>query len=130
MLRLKFVISLIALLGGGAASAQSLSPMRAERVSFTDRGAIAISIRNPYPTAQHFSLRITDLEGHPIDQSWLPTTQVYLGPAMTRQIYVVVGFEGMPQRSFRVCVTSAVFYTSSGNLRGEVCGKYHFYAVS
>ena len=130
MLRIALISTILPALLTWAAAAQSLSPMRAERISFTDRGAISLSITNPYPTAQHFTLRITDLEGHPIDQSWLPATQVHLGPAMSRQVLAVVGFEGMSQRSFRVCVTSAPFYTGSGSLRGEVCGKYHFYAAS
>lgn len=108
------------------AAAQSLSPMKGNVVTFAEKGAVRLKLRNPYYDARRFTVDAFTLEGKPLADILLSTRALSLAPGAETSVLVVAPLEGQPQRSIYVCATSMPYYSRGNGLRGQVCGKYQF----
>lgn len=105
------------------AAAQSLSPMRGEVRSFTDRFAVRVQVGNPYERNMKFDMTVYDKDFYPVPFSSIPSELTIAGGA-TRQVVIVVPFEGQRERRVRICVESVAYKGNSTRVRTQVCGKF------
>jgi hypothetical protein len=106
-----------------AASAQSLSPMRGEVRSFTDRFAVRVFVGNPYQRRMQFEVAVYDRNFFPAVASVVPS-RVTIGGGETQPVLVVVPFEGQNERRVRICVEGVAYNGNSTRVRTQVCGKF------
>ncbi|MEM1380534.1 MAG: hypothetical protein AAGH41_07915 [Pseudomonadota bacterium] len=106
------------------ARSQSLSPMRAQVVTFGEVGAVRASVRNPYTTARRFDLEVFDLDWQPVPEARLTRTTLSLAPGSSTSVLALLPVGDLPSRSVFLCATSRAYRPSSAGLRGQVCGRY------
>ena len=113
-----------------AADAQSLSPMRGEVRSFTDRFAVRVYVGNPYARKMDFAITVFDQNFYPAVASVTPP-RVSIAGGETRPVIVVVPFEGQKERRVRICAEGVAFDGNSTRVRTQVCGKFlaHTYSL-
>lgn len=127
-----FVLPLLAgliLAAPDGAFAQSLSPMKDEVATSLAHAGIRLTVGNPGARRTRFSISAHEV-------NWAPLA----GARASRPVFAIIGGEqtsvlvtvpmnGLPERQFRVCVTSApVMFAgpaSGQGVRGQVCGRYH-----
>ena len=110
-------------LAGGAAEAQSLSPMRGQVVSFSDRFALRLTPGNPYDRPMTVTVAVYDEGFRPIRAAVLPARQT-LGPGHSGTVTVVVPFAEGRERRVRVCARARPVGTTGARIVTEVCGRY------
>lgn len=118
---------LLCLIGVGVGSpavAQSLSPMRANVVTFGEVSAVRTSLRNPYTTARRFDIEVFDLDWQKVENAQLTRASLSLAPGANTSILAMVPVGEADERQVYVCATSRPFQRSSAGLRGQVCGRY------
>jgi hypothetical protein len=110
-------------------NAQSLTPMRGEIRSFTDRFAVRVYVGNPYERRMEFDVAVYDKDFYPATASVTPS-HVTVGGGSTHSVLVVVPFEGQRDRRVRICVEGVAYNGTSTRIRTQVCGKFlaHNYA--
>ncbi|MEM9837800.1 MAG: hypothetical protein AAF830_01460 [Pseudomonadota bacterium] len=122
--RTALVLLCLATLASEAALGQSLSPMRAEVVTFGDVGAVRTSLRNPYTTARRFDIEVFDLDWNKVDDARLTRKTLSLAPGATTSILALLPVTDENPRSVYVCASSRSYRPTSAGLRGQVCGRY------
>jgi hypothetical protein len=121
---MRVIIAIVfALAWFSSASAQSLTPMRGEIRSFTDRFAVRVYVGNPYEKPMRFEVTVYDKDFYPALASVTPS-QVTVGGGVTHPVLVVVPFEGQRERRIRICVEGVAFRGNSTRIRTQVCGKF------
>lgn len=110
--------------GPPRAQAQSLSPMKADIVTFGAQGAGRIHLRNPYKSARRFTVSVFDENWHQVKGARLSNTRLALAPGATTSVFVVVPLKQDRSKTFYLCATSYPFYGRGTGMKGEVCGKY------
>mgnify|MGYP006266199489 CR=1 FL=1 len=118
------LLAVLVALSAAPAGAQSLSPMRAQVVTFGEVGAIRASLRNPYTTARRFEIEVFDLEWNRVDDARLTRSNLSLAPGATTSILALLPVTGEGPRSVFLCASSRSYRPSSAGLRGQVCGRY------
>ncbi len=103
--------------------AQSLTPMRGEVNSFTDRFAIRVYPGNPYQQKIRIDVKVYDADFNEIQAIVAPSTMM-IGPGDQRSVNVVVPFGGAKERKVRVCAESIPFPQQATRVRAQVCGKF------
>ncbi|MEE2690062.1 MAG: hypothetical protein VX640_00855 [Pseudomonadota bacterium] len=116
------ILALIALPMQG--NTQGLAPMRQDFATYADQFAIRLTARNPYPTAQRFSVTV-------YEEDWRISAARALAPVLTIAPNETVSFlvagdtDEREARAIHVCIRSAPFVGEGGaSIRGEVCGRY------
>ncbi len=118
------IVTLLGLTCGAAfASAQALTPMRAEVRSATDQFALRVFPGNPYQHRIRVEVRVYDDTFAPVQAQVLPPVAT-LGPGDDRSVYVLVPFEGRSERKVRICAESIPFEDAATLLRTQVCGRF------
>ena len=128
MIRTALVIAFTALSGlsQAQAQAQSLSPMRAEIVSFGEYGAVRAALRNPYSVARRFDIEVFSEDWTPLKGARLSRTTLALGPGSKTSVMAFLPVSAEGAHDVFLCVTSRAYRQSSGaSVRGQVCGRYH-----
>jgi hypothetical protein len=114
---------MVLMLWAQPAAAQSMTPMRGEVKSFTDRFAVRVFPGNPYPKRMQFEVKVYDQDFFPVEASVTPS-RITIAGGETRAVTVVVPFEGKSSRRVRIC-TEAIPYTGkTTRIRTQVCGKF------
>ena len=110
--------------GAPSASAQSLTPMKADIYTFSDQAALRLNVRNPYDSATRFSV-------HAYTETWVPVNDVQfsrdqftMAAGSTAPLTVIAPLNGATSKTMYVCVLSQPIYGAGSGLRGQVCGKY------
>ena len=106
-----------------AASAQSITPMRGEVKSFTDKFAVRVFAMNPYNKRVKIEVKVYDDTFRPVGAVVLPS-EAMVGAQDNRSVMVMVPFDGQQQRRVRICAESVPFATQTTRLRTQVCGKF------
>lgn len=106
-----------------SANAQSLSPMRGEIRSFSDRFAVRLYVGNPYDRRMQFNIGVYDRKFRPVIASVNPA-RVTVAGGQTSPVLVVVPFEGESERRIRICVEGVAYRGNSTRVRTQVCGKF------
>lgn len=119
-----FAAAAVLLCVGASAQAQSLSPMRANVLTFGEMGAVRASLRNPYTTARRFDIEVYGTNWQKIDDVRLTRQSLALGPGSSTSILALVPVGGSNRREVYVCASSRPYRPSSAGLRGQVCGRY------
>lgn len=110
---------------GGAASAQSLSPMGQDIITFADTAVVRLNAGNPSERRMRLTLTAYDEDWAPIDGVTASRRSFTVPPARTVSVLVTVPMEDRDHRTVRICVVSDPLPGPGGQLvRGEVCGKY------
>lgn len=123
-MRILAVVYSVLALSGGAAFGQSLSPMRAEVVTFGEMGAVRTSLRNPYMTARRFDIEVFDLDWNKVEDARLTRRSLSLAPGASTSILALLPVSDENPRSVYVCASSRSYRPTSAGLRGQVCGRY------
>lgn len=108
----------------GVAAAQSMTPMKADIVTFSDRGAVRVYVRNPYARAQRFDMEVYDPDGRVSGDALVSSKRVSLAPGAQSSVLVITPLKGLRRRDVVICATSMPFYGSGNGVRGQVCGNY------
>ncbi|MGV6819152.1 MAG: hypothetical protein ACWA5T_01490 [Parvularcula sp.] len=108
----------------GVAAAQSMTPMKADIVTFSDRAAVRVYVRNPYARAQRFDMEVYDPDGRISSDALISSQRVSLAPGAQSSVLVITPLQGQPTREVIICATSMPFYGSGNGVRGQVCGNY------
>ena len=118
------LILIILLFAPATAAAQGLAPMRQDFATYADQFAIQLKARNPYPTAQRFSVSVFEDDWRRSDAR--AVTPVLTVPPGESVSFLVSGeTDERAARTLYVCVLSAPFADGKGaSVRGEACGKY------
>lgn len=105
------------------AAAQSLTPMRGELKSFNDHFAVRVRPGNPYEHRLNVEIKVYDHTFKPIKAKVRPARMV-LARRSSRNVMVIIPFEGHRQRRVRVCVESVPKPNQNTRMRTQVCGKF------
>ncbi|WOI52784.1 hypothetical protein [Parvularcula sp. LCG005] len=109
----------------GTAFAQSLLPMKADIVTFAERGNISITLQNPYERAKRFTLEAYDMDWQPLPDIQMVRRQVSMAPGGSIGLYFFVPQrEAEEARMLFICATSNPTFGAGTGMRGRVCGKY------
>lgn len=108
----------------GAASAQSMSPMRGEVSSFTDSFAVRVHPANPYKHRIKVSVRVYDQDFVPVESARVTPSQFMLGGSASRPVLVIVPFDGGAERKVRICTESVPFPNEQTQIKAQICGKF------
>jgi hypothetical protein len=122
MLRALLVIAALGF-QGGACLAQSMSPMRGEVTSFTDSFAVKVYPSNPYGHRIDIQVNVYDQAFRPVKANISPAS-FKLGAGASRQVLVVVPFDGAATRKVRICTESVPFPNQETQIKAQICGKY------
>jgi hypothetical protein len=121
---MRVIASLIALIAWcSLASAQSLSPMRGEIRSFSDRFAVRVYVGNPYEKRMQFDVAVYDTNFYRAVASVTPS-RVSVAGGQTFPVLVVIPFEGQRERRIRICVEGVAYQGNSTRMRTQICGKF------
>jgi len=115
--------AVLANLAAAPASAQSMSPMRGEVASFSDRFAVRVYPANPYGHRIKVSVRVYDQDFYPVDARVTPG-DFMLGPEASRSVLVIVPFDGASARKVRICTESVPFPSEQTQIKAQICGKF------
>ena len=108
---------------GSIASAQTLSPMEARVVSFSERAALRARVGNPYAYPRRFDLQAYDLEWTPVEDVRFPRNRFVLAPGAVTSVLAIVPAD-WDRRSIYFCATAEPDRARGGSMRGRVCGRY------
>ena len=114
---------LMAVSMSNAAHAQSITPMRGEVKSFTDRFAVRVFAMNPYNKRMKVEVKVYDETFKAVEAIVLPS-EAMVGAQDSRSVMVMVPFDGQRERRIRICAESVPFTTQTSRLRTQVCGKF------
>lgn len=103
--------------------AQSVTPMRNEVKSFSDKFAVRIAVGNPYPTRVTFNVRAYDAEFRPIDAVISPGV-LHIAANDSRNVTIVVPFAGGAERKIRICAEGLFGADNTSKVRTQVCGRF------
>ena len=106
-----------------SAAAQSMTPMRGEVRSFTDAFAVRVFPGNPYDKRIRVEVHVYDQDFQPIEAQISPSAFLLAGQA-SRQVLVVVPFDGASERKVRICTESIPFPGEQTQIRAQICGKF------
>jgi hypothetical protein len=120
---MRIVFLLVLLLWTLPAAAQSMTPMRGEVKSFTDRFAVRVFPGNPYARKMQFEINVYDQDFFPVTASATPA-KVSIAGGETRSVTVVVPFEGRSSRRVRICIEGIPYVAKTTRIRTQVCGKF------
>jgi hypothetical protein len=118
-----FVAASVIWAGTTLANAQSLTPMRGEVRSTSDVFALRVAPGNPYAGRMRVEVRVYDENFAPVAAQVQPP-EMTIGANSTRNVLVLVPFEGQTERKVRVCAESIPFETQTTKLRTQVCGRF------
>jgi len=107
----------------GAAHAQSMSPMRGEISSVSDAFAVRVNPANPYQHRIRVNVKVYDQNFMPVEARVTPDTFM-LGGGATRQVLVIVPFDGNSERKVRICTESVPFPGQQTQIKAQICGKF------
>lgn len=107
----------------GQVSAQSLSPMRGEVRSFSDRFAVRVQVGNPYGKRMRFNVTVYDRNFFPETASVTPS-HIEIAGGATAPVLVVVPFNGEQEKRIRICAEGLAYQGNSTRIRTQVCGKF------
>jgi len=113
----------LAIAAAAPASAQSMSPMRAEITSFAESFAVRVFPANPYDHQIRVEVRVYDQDFAPVAAEVLPGSFM-LGAQASRSVLVVVPFAGAADRKVRICTESVPFPTEQTRIKAQICGKF------
>ncbi|NJO38680.1 MAG: hypothetical protein HC871_15080 [Rhizobiales bacterium] len=105
------------------AAAQGLSPMTEDFATYANEFAFRLNAKNPYHTAQRFSVAVYEAD-------WRPSSAAPLAPHVTVPPGETVSFlvrgetDSREIRTLYVCVRSEPFHGAGSAIRGEACGRY------
>lgn len=122
LLTVVLVLAAALTLANGSA-AQSLTPMRGEITSFSDRFAVRVYPANPYHHRIRIEVRVYDEAFAPVEAEVLPPAAT-LAPSDFRSVLVLVPFDGRSERKIRICAESVPFDAAATRLRTQVCGRF------
>ncbi|WP_054312498.1 hypothetical protein [Mesorhizobium sp. 1M-11] len=108
----------------GAVSAQSMSPMRGEIMSFSNVFAVRVYPANPYKQRIKISVRVYDQDFYPVEDARVSPSEFMLGGDASRPVLVVVPFNGTTERKVRICTESIPFPNDQTQIRAQICGKF------
>ena len=108
----------------GAVSAQSMSPMRGEIMSFSNVFAVRVYPANPYKQRIKISVRVYDQDFYPVKDARVSPSEFMLGGDASRPVLVVVPFNGTGERKVRICTESIPFPNDQTQIRAQICGKF------
>ncbi|MEM6748068.1 MAG: hypothetical protein AAF608_11675 [Pseudomonadota bacterium] len=108
----------------GVSRAQSISPMEADVVTFSDLGAVRASLRNPYADARRFEIEAFDMNWNAVDDVRLTRSRLSLAPGGQTSLLAVLPLAGEDERAIYLCATSMPYRQSSAGVRGQVCGRF------
>ncbi len=114
----------LGLVSAPSASAQSLTPMKADIYTFSDQAAMRLNVRNPYDSATRFSVHAYTENWVPINDVRFSRDQFNMAAGSTAPLTVVAPLNGATSQTMYVCVLSQPIYGAGTGLRGQVCGKY------
>nr|WP_040489234.1 hypothetical protein [Fulvimarina pelagi] len=106
-----------------SANAQSMSPMRQVVNSFTDTFAVRVYPANPYSKPINVSVRVYDQNFRPVAASVAGRNFTLPGNG-SRQILVLVPFDGQRERKVRICTESVPFPNQQTQIKAQICGKF------
>ena len=108
---------------GRAADAQSVSPLRKEGTTFTQRKAFYVNVGNPYRRAMTFRLRTVEADfSTPAPGSVVRPDTLRLGANRTKRVVVAFTIpEGSRERQIVLCVEPEGI---EGPVQPRVCGTY------
>lgn len=113
-----------ALMGAStAATAQSMTPMRGQVGSVTDKFAVRVFPMNPNQHRARFEVKVYDENFAPVPAIVSPPATI-ISPNGSRNVLVVVPFEGRKQRKVRICTESIAAANATTRLRTQVCGRF------
>jgi hypothetical protein len=115
---------LAAVIVPAVATAQSLSPMRGEISSFTDRFAVRVFPANPYQQRLKVRVIVYDQDFYPIPGATVTPQEFTLSANGSRPVLAIIPFEGGKQRKVRVCAESIPFPNQQTQIRTQICGKF------
>ena len=106
-----------------AAGAQTVTPLRKEGTTLTQKKAFYVNIGNPYNTPMTFSLRTLESDfTTPAEGSVVRPNKVKLGVNRTRRVIVAFTIpEESRERQIALCVMPEGI---EGPVRPRVCGTY------
>jgi hypothetical protein len=107
-----------------AVSAQSMSPMRGEIMSFSNAFAVRVYPANPYKQRIKISVRVYDQDFYPVKDARVSPSEFMLGGDASRPVLVVVPFNGTTERKVRICTESIPFPNDQTQIRAQICGKF------
>ncbi|HEV2502534.1 MAG TPA: hypothetical protein VGV39_05635 [Mesorhizobium sp.] len=107
-----------------AVSAQSMSPMRGEIMSFSNAFAVRVYPANPYKQRIKISVRVYDQDFYPVKDARVSPSEFMLGGDASRPVLVVVPFNGTSERKVRICTESIPFPNDQTQIRAQICGKF------
>ena len=107
-----------------AVSAQSMSPMCGEIMSFSNAFAVRVYPANPYKQRIKISVRVYDQDFYPVKDARVSPSEFMLGGDASRPVLVVVPFNGSSERKVRICTESIPFPNDQTQIRAQICGKF------
>lgn len=108
----------------GSVSAQSLSPMEAEVVTFGEMGVVRANLRNPYAVSRRFEIEAFTTDWRPIGDIRLIRSTLTLAAGGRTSLLALLPVEQGGERTIYLCATSMPYRQASAGLRGQVCGRY------
>ena len=117
------VVAVSAATSAPRAQAQSLTPMRGEIKSFTDKFAVRVTPGNPYQHRIKVEVRVYDENFAPVEAMVSPRETI-LTPQDGRTVMVMVPFNGSTQRRVRICAESIPVKEKTTRVRTQVCGRF------
>lgn len=118
------IVMASAIAGASApAAAQSMTPMRGQVGSVTDKFAVRVFPMNPNQHRARFEVKVYDENFAPVAAVVSPPAAI-ISPNGSRNVLVVVPFEGRMQRKVRICTESIAAANATTRLRTQVCGRF------
>lgn len=111
-------------LGVSSAGAVGLGPLSADGVTRTDRKGFYVTLINPYPTAERFTLYGVGWDDEvTTERVRIPLESPVLGPKSQRRLLVIAtGLVPGETYKFRVCA-ERVEPSGEGMINARVCSK-------
>ncbi len=106
------------------ATAQAMSPMRAEVSSFTDSFAVRVYPANPYKHRIRIEIKVYDHKFREVKGAVVSPSVFTLGARFSRPVTVMVPFNGEQKRKVRICTESIPFPGQTTRIKAQVCGKF------
>lgn len=107
-----------------SAAGQTLTPMKADIVTFTDAVSVKVFVSNPYPEARHFAISVLDSAWQPVPGARVSRPMLLLASGGSSPLFVQTPVVGDIADGFYVCATTTSLRRGAAGLQGRVCGKY------
>lgn len=121
--RLFAALALPVCLLGGAAEAQSLTPMLGRVASYGETFRLRVHPHNPFPRRMRMEVRVYDHEFRQV-RALISPWRFGIGANDTRVVNVEVPFNGRAARKVRVCVEAMPYKGTNQRIKTQVCGKF------